>query len=87
MRQRMLAQQSTAERKAIQPPMPDLDEQYLRVNEVATKLSMSPSWVRRHFSNVSGVLKLGTPKRFKRTHFILLIPISVLRRELARLSI
>jgi hypothetical protein len=59
----------------------------MRVPDVAVKMGMSEDWTRRYYGNVEGVKKLKSPsKRFKRGYTILLIPASVVERELRKLS-
>ena len=64
-----------------------MPEQMLRVAEVAQLLKLSKEWVRRHFSDVDGVLTVKPPaKRSRRAYTILLIPASVLDREVRKLT-
>jgi hypothetical protein len=60
-------------------------EQMHRVPDVARKFGMSDDWTRRYFSEVEGVKTITSPKRRgRRGYSILLIPESVLARELAK---
>jgi hypothetical protein len=62
-------------------------EQMFRVQDVAKKLAMSEDWTRRYFEQVDGILTIRSPlKRSKRLYSVLLIPKSVLERELRKLS-
>lgn len=62
-------------------------EQMYRVPEVARRIGMSEDWTRRYFAGVDGVKTITSPqRRGRRAYSILLIPESVLARELARLA-
>jgi len=64
-----------------------MPEQMFRVVEVAQLLRLSKEWVRHHFSEIDGVLKVKSPaKRSRRAYTILLIPASVLDREVHKLA-
>jgi hypothetical protein len=63
-------------------------EQMYRIPEVARKIGMSEDWTRRHFETINGVKTILSPRRrSKRSYQILLIPESVLRREMAKLVV
>jgi hypothetical protein len=60
-------------------------EQMYRVPEVAQRMGMSEDWTRRYFGAVPGVKTITSPpRRGRRTYSILLIPESVLARELQK---
>jgi hypothetical protein len=60
-------------------------EQMYRVPEVAQRIGMSDDWTRRYFGEVKGVKVITSPpRRGRRAYSILLIPESVLVRELAK---
>ena len=62
-------------------------EPMYRVPEVARQLGMSEDWTRRYFGEVAGVKIIKSPaKRSKRAYSIMLIPASVLEREVRKLS-
>ena len=62
-------------------------EQMHRVHDIARRLGMSDDWTRRYFAEVEGVKTITSPKRRgRRAYSILLIPESVLGRELAKFS-
>lgn len=61
-------------------------EPMYRVPDVARRIAMSEDWTRRYFEKVDGVKTIQSPsKRSKRAYSILLIPKSVLERELRKL--
>lgn len=58
-------------------------ERMYRVPDVSQRLGMSEDWTRRYFSEVPGVKTITSPtRRGRRSYNILLIPESVLLREL-----
>jgi hypothetical protein len=58
-----------------------------RVPDVAHRIGMSGDWTRRHFEQVAGVKIVKSPRRRgKREYSILLIPQSVLERELRNMN-
>ena len=60
-------------------------EQMYRVPDIARRLGMSDDWTRRYFAQVEGVKTITSPRRRGRREYnILLIPESVLERELAK---
>ena len=62
-------------------------EPMYRVPDVSRQLGMSEDWTRRYFGEVAGVKIIKSPaKRSKRAYSILLIPASVLDREVRKLS-
>lgn len=62
-------------------------EPMYRVPEVSCQLGMSEDWTRRYFGAVPGVKVIKSPaKRGRRAYSILLIPASVLEREVRKLS-
>jgi AraC-like DNA-binding protein len=62
-------------------------EPMYRVPDVAQRIGMSEDWTRRYFEKVDGVKTIQSPpKRSKRPYSILLIPKSVLERELRKLG-
>lgn len=62
-------------------------EPMYRVPDVAQRIGMSEDWTRRYFEKVDGVKTIQSPpKRSKRSYSILLIPKSVLERELRKMS-
>ena len=64
-----------------------MNEGYMRVKQVADKIGMSEDWVRRFFGEIEGVRKVKSPaKRFKRPCTILLIPATLVERELRKMS-
>ena len=64
-----------------------MDEEYMRVRQVADKIGMSEDWVRRFFGEIEGVRKVKSPaKRFKHPYTILLIPAALVERELRKMS-
>jgi hypothetical protein len=64
-----------------------MDEGYMRVKQVADRIGMSEDWVRRFFGEIEGVRKVKSPaKRFKRPYTILLIPATLVERELRKMS-
>jgi AraC-like DNA-binding protein len=63
-------------------------EPMYRVPDVAQRIAMSEDWTRRYFEKVEGVRTIQSPsKRSKRAYSILLIPKSVLERELRKLCV
>jgi hypothetical protein len=70
-----------------QPIQPVPVEHMNRVPDVARRLGTSDDWTRRYFGKVPGVKTIPSPaRRGKRPYKILLIPDSVLKRELLKLS-
>ncbi|HLH40415.1 MAG TPA: hypothetical protein VKX39_14790 [Bryobacteraceae bacterium] len=62
-------------------------EPMYRVADVAQRIGMSEDWTRRHFEKADGVKTIQSPsKRSKRPYSILLIPKSVLERELRKMG-
>ena len=62
-------------------------EPMYRVPDVARRIGMSRDWTRRYFEKLNGVKSIPSPaRRFKRPYSILLIPKSVLERELRKLG-
>jgi hypothetical protein len=57
----------------------------LKVSEAASRLNMSVDWTRQYFRNVTGVLRIRSPRqRGKRGYTTLLIPVEVFEREFRR---
>lgn len=66
-------------------------EEYYSVAEVAIKLNISNTRVRRLFENEPSVLKIGNPSRrvagkLKRRYYMLRIPESAVKHVIARLA-
>jgi hypothetical protein len=62
-------------------------EPLYRVPDVAQRIGMSEDWTRRYFEKLDGVKTIQSPqKRFKRPYSIILIPKSVLERELRKMG-
>jgi predicted MPP superfamily phosphohydrolase len=65
-----------------------VQEQMLRVSEVAARLRLSEDWVRRHFMDITGVVIVKSPaKRSKRGYGILLIPEPLVEREMRKMMV
>jgi len=70
--------------KAVPVPAMPIDPMY-RVPDVSRRLGMSEDWTRRYFGGVPGVKTITSPpRRGRRSYSILLIPESVLARELQK---
>ena len=62
-------------------------EPMYRVPEVSRQLGMSEDWTRRYFGEVAGVKIIKSPaKRSNRAYSIMLIPASVLEREVRKFN-
>jgi hypothetical protein len=65
-----------------------MQDQMLRVSDVAARLRLSEDWVRRHFVDIPGVVVVKSPaKRSKRGYGILLIPEPLVEREMRKMTV
>ncbi len=60
-----------------------MDEQFLSIAEVATRLNISRDTVRRMFASEPGVINVGPERGASRQYRVLRIPFGVLKRVMS----
>lgn len=64
-----------------------IDEKVFTSSELAERVKLHPTTIRKMFQDEAGVIRLGRPGRHKRQYYVLRIPASVAARVFGRMTV